>query len=415
MTIFILLLIIAIFLIRKPEISFVLFLTSGNFKAAEFLESFQIVDITMLFGIVTLTGIIIKYFKSKKDIYLPAKIMIPYLILITVMFISLLYTASPIYGMYKFLKFATITSFALFAPLFIFDEPKTIRRFFVYFIFISVVMVFGSLVTEQTSSFRTAFGSNYLAMSRITGLACIIILTFFLISESRMTKRLFWIILLAINLFGLLSSGGRGSVVATLVVLVLSAIFLNVTRSFDNRKYLDYYKIYIPLVIFSSFLLITYQPTFFSNLLYRVQSVINLVDNSTSLRLDLFRTSINVILSPVYYLKGLGIGGFSSYYIGYDEIRGMYPHNIFLEIGAELGIIGLLSFSILIILSIIYLIKISNIFDKNYYLYAFVFFNLLTYMLLNSSISGDINDNRMLFTAIGSIYSLKHLLNHKNV
>jgi hypothetical protein len=37
------------------------------------------------------------------------------------------------------------------------------------------------------------------------------------------------------------------------------------------------------------------------------------------------------------------------------------------------------------------------------------FFALLIYMIFNSSISGDVNDNRFLFTVIGLIFAYKNI------
>lgn len=46
-------------------------------------------------------------------------------------------------------------------------------------------------------------------------------------------------------------------------------------------------------------------------------------------------------------LIGLGIGGFGMYYFHYDANRGWFPHNILLEVGSELGLVGLAAFVLL--------------------------------------------------------------------
>lgn len=82
------------------------------------------------------------------------------------------------------------------------------------------------------------------------------------------------------------------------------------------------------------------------------------------------------------FSKGIGTGGFGMFYTGYDE--NLYPHNIFLEIFVENGVIGIILFSIIMI-NYFKNIKIDLI------------FMLALYTFINSLTSGDIPGNNLFF------------------
>jgi len=129
----------------------------------------------------------------------------------------------------------------------------------------------------------------------------------------------------------------------------------------------------------------------------------------------LYNTAINSLKDFPRNIVGLGIGGFSVFYNGYDAPRGLYPHNIFLEIGSELGILGLFAFIFVICKSIIVAfdnIKKSKL-EWNYYINISLLMSLI-FMLINSSVSGDINDNRLLFTTLGLIWARRRISNNES-
>jgi O-antigen ligase len=97
---------------------------------------------------------------------------------------------------------------------------------------------------------------------------------------------------------------------------------------------------------------------------------------------------------------GVGSGNFVEYTDRSDLLKNRnlyYPHNLFFEIATEFGIITLLLFLVYLIQSI-YLSFRINLLDKlktgNMMFYTFVF------LFLNSMISGDLNDARLLFVFI---------------
>jgi len=405
-------------LIKYPEITFALFLTAGVYKADLRLELIQqIIDLTIFFGFLSILGSIFNIYIRRIKFVIPTKqVLFPYFMIIILGFISLLYTPAPLYGTDKFLRFLTITSTALFLPFFLFQSEKAIRRFFIMFIILAISMVidiFSKGLKPNEISFVTAFGSNYLALGRILGIAIIIVFFYFVFSARNFFSKLTFLLLIPIFLFGVFISGGRGPIVALTISiftiflyesfnLLKNALVLMKIKK-DNLKSL----IFIWAIIIIAVFLIIYFHDFFTTIFYRFKILTEGDCKSATERLMRFEKAIESLLSFPQIITGLGIGGFSVYFAGFDDIRGDYPHNIFLEVGSELGIFGLIAIIYLIFssfLKIIYQIKNEQVNNKIFY---YTLLALFIFMLINSSISGDINDNRLLFTIIGLIYATK--------
>ena len=94
-------------------------------------------------------------------------------------------------------------------------------------------------------------------------------------------------------------------------------------------------------------------------------------------------------------LFGSGIGSFPII-IGLGDIR-EYPHNVILEILAELGLVGLLIFGLLLFFGLRILVK--NFFT-NTPLTLFIFL-LFTISFIESLFSSDISDHRLLILSLG--------------
>ncbi|MGI6611108.1 MAG: glycosyltransferase [Limnochordia bacterium] len=91
---------------------------------------------------------------------------------------------------------------------------------------------------------------------------------------------------------------------------------------------------------------------------------------------------------------GLGWGGFARYVNLWEGLDRQYPHNVVLEVLLEGGWLAGAAFVILILLSLRRVYTMSHAFE------ARALLPLLLFFLLNALVSGDVNDNRMLFTFI---------------
>ena len=80
---------------------------------------------------------------------------------------------------------------------------------------------------------------------------------------------------------------------------------------------------------------------------------------------------------------GYGIGSFGLLSWG-EDVR-FYPHNIFLEVALEMGVVGFFFFSVLI------LIGFKSFYKNNLFFYLFLI------SLVNAQLSGDLVGNNYIF------------------
>ncbi len=383
--------------IKFPEIFFALFLTAGFYKADPRVPIPEYLDLTVLFGSLVVISILYRILRQGLKIpALPSKAIVPYLGLALMMLGSLLYTDATSYGTEKFLRFVTITALATFAPLFLFINLAAVRRFFYTLIIISTTMAVEAIFSSEGSFFRTAFGSNYIALARVTGMSLLAISLYFVIVGSALKKKLFWIAVATVNLVGLLAAGARGPVIA-LVVTIVTIIFLSWGVKMKRST--------VKVLIATAFVVLGTGSAFYlfpeevETLRFRLQVLVAEPGGGTSAaqRLSFLNEALRAMdLSPII---GVGVGGFSTYYIGQDTR--LYPHNIVLEVGSELGIIGIGFLLVLVGFCLLELIRMRQRADGNLHLLVSAILALFVYTFLNALLSGDINDNRVFFVWIG--------------
>jgi len=413
-----------VLIVNYPEIAFALFLTAGVYKAdPRFSAVQQVIDLTVLFAILSLLGVFYGVFISKRIrlITPPLSMLLPYVGLFVLSAISLIYTLSPLYGTDKFLRFSTITTIAFLLPLYLFQNQKSIDRFFLSFIGLGLAMfldiVSGGLKPNDLG-FKTAFGSNYLAVGRICGNAVIMAFFYFLPKSENVFHRFAYVVVSCSLMFAIFVSGGRGPAMATFVSILIVLIVISTKIVIEAKKNdMSVKKVefsimrsigsFSILVIVVLFLFQDYFRTF----LVRLQLLTEGLGTSALNRLARFSAALSAMTTFPVTIVGLGIGGFQMYYNGFDALRGDYPHNIFLEIGSELGLVGLMC----LLLLLFYTFKtafseLRKAHSSVSYLLAFTALTLFLNMIINSSISGDINDNRLLFTWIGTVFSIRYML-----
>ena len=387
------------FLFKYPEVAFGLFLVAGIYKG--YIKSMDVFpnffDLTVFFGLIVGISIIFSVLKNKIKIpKIPSKFFIPYFILIIIMLGSLLYTQAPIYGRDKFLRFFIITTMAMFAPLFLFKGRKNLHRFFYTLIVISSMMAIDSIVNNLgIFGFHKIIYSNYISLGRINLLVSLIIIFYFMENSKNTTIKFGWSALIFINIFGAFSDRGRMPVLSFIGTLLLLGIFLLIpllNRRFHNKEKIIKKICFILLIVLVLFIFFHEQ---FSALSTRMLLLTQGGGSSFLTRIDLCKSSLKAFYeNPII---GLGIGGFSIYYFGVD--CRLYPHNMILEIGSELGILGLTSYFFLLVFCLAYLLDLLKKYTRKgkYYFLLIAILATFIFMFLNTMISGDINDNRLFF------------------
>lgn len=395
---------------KYPEIFFALFITAGVYKAdprLSFLPEFF--DLTIFFEVLTFTGVLYKILAKKLRLSLPPKIIfLPYLFLCVMGILSLSYTPAPIYGADKTLRLLIITTPAFLLPVILLRDEKAFHRFFAIFIILAIIMVCDILNTGLAPSeigMHSALGGNYLAVGRIGGLSLIILLfCYYLTTKIKLLKLLYTALILFI-ICGILLAGGRGPLVAFLISIVFTSFyFFKFVFTLSMRK-LDIKPLVLLLSLsILSIITISYFQDYFTTIFTRSELIVTLEGDSIQERLHMFRKALHAMSEFPEILIGLGIGGFTALYGDLDTARGTYPHNIFLEFGSEFGLLCLIVFIFLIWKT--FHLALYNVnypqSEHNHYMNIALLATFI-FMIINASVSGDINDNRLLFTSIGLI------------
>jgi O-antigen ligase len=389
---------------KIPELFFVLFLTAGFYKND---PRFQLpgMDPTIMFGALTVLGIAWRAYQKEVVLDLPPKkAALPYLALLWLAGLSLMYTSAPVYGLDKLTRLATITAFSLFAPLYLFRGGKRMGVFFIGLVVVAFVMlndIISQGINVDTKVDVSAFGSDYLALGYIQGIGLILSLVYFAQVGKSLAIRTLFIAVTPVIVYGLLISGARGPLLSSAVALVFVALLASRPHRESRR---------LSAWVWTAFISATAYLAINLHEFIRMSERLNILGDgggqSALERVSMLQASLDALSTLPVLLAGLGIGGFSTFYRGFDDIRGAYPHNIFLEAGTELGVAGFAALTAFTIWAFAAARKAVKAGRGDAYFLSAAVMGLLVYTLLNALKSGDINDNRMFFTSVGLAHAL---------
>ena len=378
------------------EFSFLLFLMAGRFKADPRF-SWAPVDLTLLFMFLSLlTGmfILLKVHKYNKIALLGVML---YLIFAGWVAISLQWAPSSPYALDKTLRISILVFWSYVgAALIIANDRVRVMRFYTLLVIFSLWFALEAWSTYLRAglngpTLETVLGGNYLGVGRSVGLGLIVLVVLLLFRQR--TKGLGSALPLALGaaffFATLLIIGGRGPFIAA----VLSITFAILLTKRTSKIIVLFLIAIVAIFIAGNTLPLT--------TLYRLQTLIEEPFGGTSAhgRIQRIEGALQQVNdAPIF---GKGVGSFY-YYHGDSSLNRDYPHNIFLELASELGLIGILLFLSLVFLPITKLQR--KILRRDPVCLIALLFVLNTF--LNAMISGDLPDNRLLFAALGLLTGL---------
>jgi hypothetical protein len=294
----------------------------------------------------------------------------------------LLWTSSTPYADQKVSRLFTLTLLSLIAPVVLVRSVQDARRMLVAWVALCGISVVAVLIAPQASASWqgapvVAFGSNTISTASSAGLVIIVL------SLAVMWHRVVWFVglpLIGAAVYALLLTGSRGPVLAT-VVATLAAILLARERPRLSRS--------VPVIGISAVLLAQLFALAPAASRERLLTLLHVqVVDDTATRVELYQQAWHSFwVRPL----GLGWGGFQEL-----DVRGYpYPHDLPLEVLAEGGVVCGTLF--LLWLGHHY-VRVRNVqagFTGS------AVFGLLTFALIESFVSGDLNDAKSLFFALG--------------
>ncbi|WP_165380311.1 O-antigen ligase family protein [Candidatus Finniella inopinata] len=320
--------------------------------------------------------------------------------------LSTLWSSSHSYKIQKALCFSfyTIPAFLMGYLVISNNCERLVRLLQSLLIFALIVFAetFRVFYVKGMGSIQDIMGTNYLVTGQTLGVGLIVLIVYSLhrfVDANRKTLGL-EIVLGSLFFYGLINIGGRGPFAACAIsTLVLYAVFCRYSNAVKNPL--------LHLVLFSTVTFVLcvglnylfhQQGSHFAN---RMMPLLNSIkaDGSAMERLEFYQSAIKAfVANPVV---GLGFGGWPVYH-GLSDIS-YHPHNIFLEIMAETGMVGLLLFVAFLTVCVQGL-SLGPILSSPLLVAACL---ITLFAFMNACKTGDLHDNMLFFFALSLVAGLK--------
>jgi len=354
---------------------------------------FHLMNIGIPIGLTILLSIIYNFYSSKipkNSIYIYI-----YLIFIYYLFIGSMYSNAPNYGREKTFLLSLFVILAIFSVKHIVANINSflMTNFFFYILYIIAYFSFygslGNVLSQLDPRIRLEeMGGEVFGVidaSRYIGFCLISMFFLFFHTDFNLKfKKLIFIFMVTIGILIMLLFGSKGPLISLILSPIIYLIFYK-KISLMNSVFLS---LSIGILIF-----ILLSPKTVLNILpqqYQTYFEYRFFDFETyqNDRPSLFKMALEDIDEKSLIL-GKGTGNFG-YLITSQDVK-QYPHNIFVEILYENGLLGLLFFLFLLIKAL-FRNKREYFISTNSYLIITVY-----YFLLNAQVTGDFDVNSALF------------------
>lgn len=370
-----------------------LFVHAGSIKAHPLLawigtgfEPFPGIDLTILLGLIVAVAIMADVVRTHS---LPGAL---WIVAATAVIIAPgVVGASTSYGIDKIQSFYTITLLALLAATILLRDQRQREAFLRTLaglgIAVTILVTVAPATTSELSTVVTLPGTNTISTSQMILAGAIVIIMDAIMKKRRPMARTLLALLGVLMVLTAFSTGSRGPVLSVLVSIVLALLL---APAFKRRRGRSIFAVAALGAV--AFFVATRSG---GEGLARVLSLFSgEQDTSTMARSFFWETSWAYSLQMP---TGGGWGFFGTLpevFISVAEGGQLYPHNIILEITLEAGWASGILFILLVIASAIRLILRAQ--DG----VTLTFFVLLTFTVINAMVSGDINDNRLMWTLL---------------
>jgi len=382
-----------LFFMKFPEIAVSLFYVVGFFKGDPRLDATP-VDLTVTVAVMMLLAMGVRLFFTDSTLHLPRDFVF-YIPLLALMFISLTYTPDFAAGLDKTLRFIFLTLMGAISPFLLVDTPEKIRRFLVGLVLGGILMSVNSFFMLGGEDRLTAPSGETTALGFSAGLALVIIWALWFPRMS-LFRRILLYPFIAVLMVALVGSGGRFANVGTAVCIGLSILFYR-KLIVDLAVMLGAGIAALPFVRIPAASL-----DYLASLAHPHQAF--------GTRTDLMFFGLRTFLD--HPLLGVGIQGYR--YVTPNPLTYNFPHNLLLELGAELGIFAIITFLALAVCSYRAMFRVlRDAYSENAPLYRTVFLMLIL-TCMDASVSGEMNNDRLLFFMLSMPFVLERIVWKEN-
>jgi O-antigen ligase len=379
-------------LLRYPELALALYVVIGDVKGDERVAALVPVDLTLALGAVLIAGIALNLLRCKPVLALPREYFL-LLLLVAMMTASLTYTPDFDAGVEKLARFLTVTGIVIVAPFFVLSTAEAMKRFLVGFGVVAFVICAYSLSSLGGSDRLVTPSSNTIGLGHI---ACglVVLIWFGLMPRLIFPKRMMFYPVLAVALVALVGSGSRGAAMALGATIAIS---------------LFYYKRLLGDLACLAAIFLALLP--FLRIPEASFEYLGTLASSDSLKsLLYFRAELldyGWRLMTEHPIFGVGIQGFRFY----SPNAGLYnwPHNIFLEVFCELGIVAGVLMLALFGMAIREAVRQARDRVSPYPMFAQIAAALLAVGIVNGTNTGDINSDRSTWLFLSLLFAVRSL------
>ena len=383
------------------EAVFIAFLYAGIYKTHPALTWVPI-DITVLLLFATGAIGLLLWFRDAWGITPIIVVFIAiYLIFLAYVSFSIFWSSSSIYAQYKLIRLVTVVPGAIGGAILIGQSRERFYRFLRLTVglgtLLSSIVILQFLSGSLQGGFRIGEAA-YLLPSRVIAISGLI--SVFWLSKTRNFRiRLALIGLVGIHSIGVFLGSSRGALIAMFAAIGLFAVLQMWSGGYYIRLTHEIQDLVVTGVIGGIGIIIGIVGGLIELSSFRiVRRTLRLFSPSqteTSLlsRMEHYQFAFDLwIRSPIF---GHGIGSYGILQTGEDTIS--YPHNILLEVLAELGLFGLFLVCLLVVVGIvrIYRYRLISEHSTRSFLISFAFF-----WFVSAQFSFDITGNRYLFMCL---------------
>jgi len=320
----------------------------GNFKTTAAI-GFSVTDPTFIVLVLCSAGLLIEslFIFSRPGGSLLAlfegqgRAVLLFLLLLTVMGLSELYTVAPENGLLKLERFAVFCSISFFAPFILLKKPKDLEQFLITAVILSLALSLRNMVDLFHPTYGVLSGNEDITRigdGELIG-TTLIILVYHRFSGKWPRLRLACIALLSI---GLIASAARSAAFSVLIVLALTSYLIRARRNRARSGRVLLAVMLAGIIVAGAVVYIRQLPGAQAKVGHKIDELQTLIQGSfleggtAEQRMNFYRQSLVAITErPVF---GWGVSGWGVFFLGGDERA--IPHNFVLEAAVEEGLIG---------------------------------------------------------------------------
>ena len=298
------------------------------------------------------------------------------------------------YGIEKYINFVVIIiPLILVSSRFEYKDVLLLLHILLYFVFFLALL--GSIKLGGSVERLSVLGGGPIIFARWMIIGSIII---FFLKNKNIKNFLLITLLILLSI----AAGSRGPIFS-----LLFTIFIFLLLNFQKILF----RLLVVLFLIGGILLVI-DASFILDI-GKADRLITRDSTSKNVRMKFANRSLELI---ALYPMGVGIGNWQEYCNKtqpYHLLRHEYPHNLILEVFAELGILGGVILLILIVKALYFTFFRMLKYSHQNSIYE-LFFYLQVFLLINSMFSGSLNDSR-LFLIVIAISLIPEPLVHKNI